>query len=234
MPLIDVEALLAEDEEEIKLGLPFRFGYSMKVNLNLQNSGNWTELNDGRRIWTLNIVSKGAYSINLAYDEFYIPEGGELYIYNIDKTVLQGPISSEHNTLNKKFATDLIQGESIILEYYEPYGAKGKGEIKISKIVHGYKNLFDKSLGGFGQSGNCNIDVNCPEGDTWQYESNSVAMILVGDDRICSGALVNNTCQNFIPYFLTANHCVQGENVGNWTFRFQYKSPSCGGGDDYL
>jgi hypothetical protein len=131
MPSVDVETLLAEDEEEIKSGLPFRFGYSLKVNLNLHNSGDWTELDDGSRIWTLNIVSKGAYSINLAYDEFYIPEGGELYIYNTDKTVLQGPITSEHNTPNGNFATDLIQGESIILEYYEPYGTEGNGKIKI-------------------------------------------------------------------------------------------------------
>ncbi|MBU8892816.1 MAG: trypsin-like peptidase domain-containing protein [Bacteroidales bacterium] len=233
MPSIDVEALLAEDEEEIKLGLPFRFGYSMQVNLNMRNSGNWTEFEDSNRIWTLNIVSKGAYSINLAYDEFYIPEGGQLYIYNMDKTVLQGPITSEYNTHNGNFATDLIQGESIILEYYEPYGVKEKGKIRISKVVHGYKNLFSETTGVFGQSDSCNIDVNCPEGQDWEDESNSVAMILVGDNRICSGALINNTCQDFIPYFLTANHCVQGENVGTWTFRFQYKSSTCGGGDDY-
>lgn len=85
----------------------------------------------------------------------------------------------------------------------------------------------------YGSSGSCNIDVNCPEGDDWQDESDAVAMILIDDTRWCSGCMVNNTNQDFTPYFLTANHCIQGQNVNNWTFRFQYKSPTCGGGDDY-
>jgi hypothetical protein len=126
MPSINRAALLAEDKEEIKLGFPFRFGYSFDVNLNLQNSGYWNELHNGNRVWTINIVSKGAYSINLAYNKFFIPDGGELYIYNEDKTILQGPITSKQNTPNLKFSTDLVQGESIILEYYEPIEVKEK------------------------------------------------------------------------------------------------------------
>jgi V8-like Glu-specific endopeptidase len=58
-------------------------------------------------------------------------------------------------------------------------------------------------------------------------------MIIVNNNRICSGALINNTCEDFIPYFLTADHCVIGQDVGNWTFRFQYKSTTCEGWDDY-
>jgi hypothetical protein len=40
MPIVDVDVLLEEDKEEMKLGLPFRFGHSMDVNINLMNSGN--------------------------------------------------------------------------------------------------------------------------------------------------------------------------------------------------
>ncbi len=214
MPKIDIDKLLAEDKTDKEAGLPYRFGREFKVNINLQNSGTWTEIQSGR-VWILKIVSHGAYSINLAYDKFYLPENSELYIYNEDKTVLQGPITSKNNTPNKQFASDLIEGSAIILEYFEPFEVKGKGVVSISKVVHAYRNLFSDATKGFGSSGSCNIDINCPEGQDWYAESNSVAMILVGDNRICSGAMINNTCQDFIPYFLTANHCVQGENVGN-------------------
>lgn len=234
MPYVDVKELLVEDEQERGLNLPFRFGVSIHAELDLDNSGIWTELPDGARIWALNIVSEGAYSISLSYKKFKLPVGSELYIYNGDKTVVQGPLNSTHNIDGGTFATDLIPGESIILEYYEPRAEKGKGKINIDKVIHGYKDIFEiSSLKAFGDSGDCQIDVNCPEGYDWQDESNSVAMIIVGNDRICSGALINNTCQDLTPYFLTANHCLTGVNVSDFTFRFQYKSPVCGGGDDF-
>jgi hypothetical protein len=169
----------------------------------------------------------------LAYSKFYLPENSQLYIYNEEKTVLQGPFTSENNTKDGTFSSDLVEGSAIILEYFEPYDVKEKPEISISKIVHAYLNLFPNSAKNYGSSGSCNIDINCPEGNAWLNESNAVAMILIGDTRWCSGCMVNNTNQNFIPYFLTANHCIEGQNVTNWSFRFQYKSPTCGGGDDY-
>ncbi len=58
-------------------------------------------------------------------------------------------------------------------------------------------------------------------------------MILIDDIALCSGCLINNTSYDFTPYFLTANHCVAGEDVGDWSFRFQYKSPTCNGEDGY-
>ncbi|MDZ4204111.1 MAG: hypothetical protein U1C46_04755, partial [Bacteroidales bacterium] len=143
LPKFDVDKLLAEDEAEKAAGLPFRFGYIFETNYSIKNSGQWTELSEGR-VWALQIVSKGAFSINLTYDKFYLPKGSHLYVYNSDKTVLQGPITSEHNTLDGQFATDLIQGSAIILEYFEPNEVKEKGIISISKVVHGYVNLFSE------------------------------------------------------------------------------------------
>lgn len=232
MPSFNVSQLLAEDELNKTLDLPYRFGYAFDVDYNMQNSGTWSEVENGR-IWSLKIVSDGAYSINLAYNKFYLPGNSRLYIYNEEKTVLQGPFTSENNTKDGTFSSDLVQGSAIILEYFEPDGFKESPNISISKIVHAYRNLFPTSTKGFGSSGDCNIDVNCPEGNAWQNESNAVAMILIGDTRWCSGCMVNNTAQDFTPHFLTANHCIEGQNVDNWAFRFQYKSPTCGGGDDY-
>jgi len=232
LPTLTVQELLAEDVKDRADGVPFRFGHIFDVSLNMENSGEWVELPDGR-VWSLKISSTAAHSINLVFDSFFLPKGSRLYLYNSDKNVLQGPITYEHNTHSGQFATDLIPGAEIILEYFEPLGIDGKGVISISKAVHGYINLFSNTSKGFGSSESCNIDINCPQGEDWEAESNAVAMIIVGSNRICSGALVNNACQDFIPYFLTANHCIEYQNVGNWLFRFGYKSPACGGGDGY-
>ena len=124
----------------------------------------------------------------------YIPKGGHLHIYNLENTVIQGPITWDNNTPDGHFATDLIPGSEIILEYFEPILVKEKGVISISKVIHGYINLFSDPSKSFGNSAPCNIDINCHEGNAWQSVSNSVAMIIVGSNRICSGALVNNAC----------------------------------------
>lgn len=141
MPSFEVDKLIAEDERNRDLDLPFRFGYAFEVDYNMQNSGTWTKVDSGR-VWSLKIISKGAYSINLAYSKFHLPENSRLYIYNEDKTVLQGPFTYENNTKDGTFSSDLVEGSAIILEYFEPYNVKEKPEISISKIVHAYRNLF--------------------------------------------------------------------------------------------
>ncbi|HEY0067566.1 MAG TPA: T9SS type A sorting domain-containing protein, partial [Flavisolibacter sp.] len=96
---------------------------------------------------------------------------------------------------------------------------------------YGYKQVFVQKLGGFGQSGSCNINVLCPQGTGWENERNSVAVVaLQNGSALCSGAMLNNTCNSNTPYFLTANHCFTangGQNVGNWRFYFQAWSSTC-------
>lgn len=129
-----------------------------------------------------------------------------------------GPITARENNKAGVFATDLIQGESIILELYEPLEIKEASILHINKVIHAYKDMFQAMSGGFGQSSSCNVNINCPAGNNWQQESNAVAMLLLANgDRFCSGALVNNAtnnCQNFVPNLLTAFHCLDN-NVDN-------------------
>jgi hypothetical protein len=230
MGYVDVEALLAEDSVQEEMGMPYRFGYPFSVGYNLENSGTWEILPDGGRLWRLKISSPGAYSINLIYDAFRLPDGAELFIYNEDRSMVLGAFTSQNNKPWSEFATGLVKGDVCILEYYEPADVEFPGVISISSVVHGYKNLFsykevDEAL-GFGSSGSCNNNVNCPEGLPWQDDKRAIAMILTsGGSRICSGSLVNNVRQDLTPYFLTANHCLGGETT--WIFMFNYESPTC-------
>jgi lysyl endopeptidase len=111
----------------------------------------------------------------------------------------------------------------------------GESVVQVGTIVHGYRSIVrraeqayeDANRGPFGNSGNCNINVNCPEGDPWQVEKRGVALIVNGSFAVCSGTLVNNTAQDGTPYFLTANHCLGGEN--NWIFYFNHETAGCTG-----
>ncbi len=230
MSPVDVPALLAEDRIEEEQGLPFRFGFPFEVSYSLDNSGTWTDLGDGGRIWRLRIESPGAYSINLIYDRYYLPEGAKLFLYNEDMSMIIGAFTARNNKDHGQFATGPVKGGVTILEYNEPAAVRGEGQISISRVIHGYKNIFSydvtKGVLDYGQSGSCNNNVNCPVGDPWQDEIRAVAMILTsGGSRLCSGSLINNVRQDETPYFLTANHCLGGETT--WIFMFNYESPGC-------
>ena len=114
MPAVDVQALLAEDELEKDKGIPFRFGAPIDVSLNLQNSGSWEILPDGSKLWRLKIISTGASTLNLMYDDFWLPEGAVLYLYNKDRKEIIGGFTKLNNKENGKFATGLTRGDEII------------------------------------------------------------------------------------------------------------------------
>ncbi len=227
---VDVEAYLAEDKIEQEQGMPFRFGAPFDVNYSLYNSGTWDELDDGSRIWRLEIKSPGAFSINLIYDYFYMPPGGKMFVYSADRQMVLGAFTERNNKDHGQFSTAPVKGDDCIVEYYEPAEVRGRGVIAIGRIVHAYRDIFDyggtKEADGFGSSGSCNNNVNCPVGAPWQDDKRAVAMVLLaGGTRWCSGSLVNNARQDGTPYFLTANHCLGSEST--WIIMFRYESPTC-------
>lgn len=230
MPSFDVKSLEAEDElNDKKNDRPYRFGFEHQVNLSFED-GEWNELNSGDKVWLLNVKSEGAKTLNFLFDEFHIPEGAKLYFYNKDKTDLLGAYTSSQNREDLQFGSWLINGDDVWIEYYEPANVDFRGQLHISKVVHGYRSIQDipelnKALN---DSAPCNQDVDCPVGtdfdDLKDELQKSVAMTIVGSSGFCSGALINNTSNEKKQYFLTANHCL-GSSVGNWAFRFNWVSP---------
>lgn len=229
MPKIDLAALKAEDALNESNKQVYRFGKSIEVSLNLDNSGVWQTLPNGDKLWRLQIHSKDAKSINLIYSDFYLPKGGKLFLYNANRSEVLGAFTSKNNKSYRKFSTSLLKGDKTILEYYEPANVAGKGVIQISEVIHGYRSFQRKIEKGYGDSGDCNVNVNCMDGNDWQVQKRSVAMIIAGGKRDCTGALVNNVRQDGTPYFLSANHCLpnNSEEIETWLFVFNYESPTC-------
>lgn len=226
MPSFDLAALMNEDlVNDQRKDIPWRFGYNFSVNLNPDNSGIWEITENGNRLWRLKIFSKKAVSMNIIFGEYVIPEGGKVFVYNENGTHILGAFTYRNNLPHRKLGVDLIPGDAIIVEYFEPSTVAGKGKLMIEQVTHGYRGS-PSSAKDFGDSGPCNNNVVCPEGAPWQDQIRASAMNLVNGNTWCSGALVNNTCQDGTPYYLTANHCLSG-SVASWVFRFNYESPTC-------
>jgi hypothetical protein len=119
MPVLNMALINQEDKSDEANGLPPRFGYPHPVNYNLTNSGEWTTLANGDKIWRLHIESAAALSINLLYDKFWLPEGVKLFIYSQDKTKHIGAFTAANNkgskTVLRGFATGLIYSDKITL-----------------------------------------------------------------------------------------------------------------------
>ena len=228
LPAFDIQKFIEEDEMERTSSQqkPYRFANPISVDFNMNTHGTWNINDDGSSIWQFRIESPGAHSLNLIYDRFNIPEGAEFFVYSEDREMVLGAFTNYNHKPHGGFSTAPIVGDAIILEYNEPASPEFSGEISIDIVAHDYRDVFFNEERGYGDSGSCNNNVNCAVGDDWRDEIRSVAMILTsGGSRLCTGSLVNNTSQDLAPYFLTANHCLGGNN--SWIFMFNYESPSC-------
>ncbi len=237
-PPLDMTKIEKEDEIADERERLLRFGYRHSVNYNLNNSGVWYKLPNGDKLWQLEIICPNALSINLSYDQFWLPEGGKFFVYSKDRKQTIGAFTSRNNkgdNLNiRGFATELIYGSDIILEYYQPKEVGTNAIISIGNIIHGYRHvLFEER--SFGDAGECMVNVNCEEGQNWQNEKNAIARILLEDTYSLSGSLINSTDFSETPYFLTANHAVkdvqkdaaEDSNLDNTIFYWNYEAPGC-------
>lgn len=236
MPGLDVAAVAAEDDAKAaKDGTFMRTGRLIDMDIDLQTHGNWTNLPNGDRIWRVFIQSQGALAMNVYFDKYWLPEGAKLHVYSPDKKQVLGGYTSFNNHSSGLFATELIHDDALVVEYYEPYLARGTGQLKIGQVGHTYRT------GGFGSSDPCQVNVNCsPEGDNKAEQRDAVARILVtvqAGQGWCSGAMVNNTNNDCTPYFLTAMHCgtdganlTSAANFNQWVFYFNYQSNTCSNG----
>lgn len=228
MPSFDLQAVMqANAANELNKVGPYMFGYEHQVSYNLNNSGTWSVLPNGDRVWRLKVKSEGALSLNFVFSDFFIPEGGSLHLFNTEKSHVVGAYTSANNNVNNELGTGLIKGEEGVIEYYEPKSVSGEGRLLLTMIVHGYRDINNfYSEKALNDAGGCNMDAICPDGDDWRDEIRSVARIVNGGG-VCTGTMVNNTAEDGTPYFLTANHC-SPQGMGSFVFQFKYESPSCG------
>ncbi|MFC7356772.1 T9SS type A sorting domain-containing protein [Jejudonia soesokkakensis] len=244
LPVLDLASVIAEDEiNDRDKSQPWRYGITRPLTLDVLNTGTWTDLPNGARLWQIAINSPSAINISVNYDNFFLPEGARLHMYNIDRSDISKTYTKNENRENNLLGSWFIEGETIIIEYYEPDTVQEVVQLKIGSIIHGYRlgQLQDYINGegrGLNDSGDCNYDVNCPIGSDFDEKKEilkkTVALLNLGNGYLCSASLINNTREDKTPYLLTANHCLEGSDPAFWSIRLNWTSPNpvCGTGDD--
>jgi len=213
---------------------PYHFGKNFPVNIDIKKDGKVLQNTDSTTIYLIGLQSKGAFSLSLMFIRFQLPEKARLFVINPEKNHFLGAYTSRNNKKAGNLAIQPVKGDKIYIEYTE-HVQNDEGELVLGTLSHHYKDIFNQNAlkdSRFGSSGDCNIDINCPEGDDYQHLKHAICRILINGNTFCTGTLINNTAENGKPYILTANHCIDNQQAAESVVAvFNYESPYCSGND---
>lgn len=216
-------------------GCLYHIGTFIEDSYNSNNVGEWFSIDD-YDVYIAKFRVGEAYGTNISFSNINIPEGGKLFFYNGSKQTVLGYYDCNNILEDGSFSFEPLFGNVIYLEYYN---LKSDISKDFNFTIDGFSYFFEsnffntKQTLNFGDSGNCHVNINCPEGNSLKNISDAVVKILIlGSNNyyVCTGTLMNNTNEDRTPYLLTAWHCAQNTRPGEfkkWTFYFKYESPSC-------
>ncbi|MGI6046517.1 MAG: T9SS type A sorting domain-containing protein [Petrimonas sp.] len=237
MPSFDVQQAVLRSEKEGKRFKSLEFAHKFHVFLRPDNSGITFTTLDNRKIWRVGIRSRNAYSLNILFSKFRLPEGAKVFVYNTNQSEILGSYTQKNNTDLNLLPIQPISGDEIIVEYQEPINAAFKGEIEIGEVNHDFRGIFRASEPRDPQQ-SCHPNIVCYPEDI--QPGSGVVVLLINGTTFCTGSLVNNSANDGTPYLLTATHCINRDYdarflanrkydivAGTIVAFFGYQSPVC-------
>ena len=226
IPALDFDALLDEDRGQEDKSVPYRFALAEDVDYSPDNSGKWSNLQNGDRIWVLGLDCQNALAVGLTFGHLELPRGGRMYIYSEDHRDFIGPFSSADNT-TMPVGTPPVAGSRIIIEYYEPYAFRGYGEFSLRSVARSYRNIRDFSDS---EESECFefLDGTQFSNDVTNASSSVLMMIVENGQRIATSTLINNTSNDGTPYVMTSVNALLGL-PSSWVFLFDVTRNRCFG-----
>lgn len=213
-------------------------GLPMTADISFQKSGSWLDLPGGDRLWQLEMESPGAAGLLLIFDLFLLPDGGKLWVSDENGEQLIGAFTEKSCLPSGKMTIGPVRGEYARLEYFEPAAAKNQGQINLNRVDF----IFNKTAVsggaessmpfGFGGSLGCHININCPDGASFQSEKKGVAralMVVTAGTVFCTGTMLNQSSASKKPFLMTAFHCIDGFSplFDQCKFDFKYEGAGC-------
>jgi len=218
-------------------GTLMKMGIHRPVADNALSAGAWVTTSEGQPLWRMALRSPGSLGMRVEFRNFNVGNG-KVWLYDGAQAV--GPYTSRGTFGNGQFWTNTILSETVTIEY-EPEA--GRPETPLPFAIHTISHRATLAvptrrgvLGGAqaaaakDPAASCNLDPNCyPE---WQPAMSMVSALLFEDDGAeygCSGSAVATRDDSFIPYLLTAGHCIHDEQAARsletfWT----YQTSACG------
>lgn len=249
LPGLTVEEIkrLQQTDGSNERGLRVGIGRDISDSFGEASGWNWVAV-DGGKVAYLGVTSPGAVRIRAQLQVGELPEGVELRFFAPTETAtVYGPFTRTELANQPKdaagktlFWSPSVAGDALKVEVFLPDEVEPAAiQVGIPQLSHIVLDpLSGKSQNGVleANTASCFIDAACltPE---WQQIGRSAGGYFYHDDQdghtgFCSGTLVNTTVGNKVPYFLTANHCVDSATeASSMNFFWQYANSACGSND---
>ena len=236
---LDMAKVIKEDQAMTET---VRFAAPLNQSIDPATEGTWTALPNGDQLWELELRVANALGLFVVFENFNLPAGAKLFGYHPQTKEKLGAYTERNNKPHGEFMLGMITGKVLRLEYLVPAASVGprlKAPFKIKKLYVAYNtdhmvpsDYEFKTYDGFGDAMDCNININCTQGNAWQdHKRGVVRMLRVFEEGIgwCTGSLINNTNQDGTPYILSGFHCIAGftPNLNLWRFDFNYEFSGC-------
>jgi hypothetical protein len=194
-------------------------------------------------VWTMTVEAPGALATCLYFDDFHVPAGARLWFETPQgryaETWVEGPVTSFENNDHRRWTNNEVPGDALVLIYEAPVGLTEAAALRVCGVGYFARHqrfpepwLTSTERGG---SEACQVDVNCPEGDSWECEKDAVVKLRItqaGGIFLCSGSMVNNTAKDCRQLMLSSFHCADDAEDDDWPFfkvQFNYEFYDCGG-----
>ncbi len=227
LPIQDNVKLRDKANRQPKNG-PLTFAEPINTDFKINQRGTWESIEGDRQVWRLRVKSPGAYSLNLGFEEFYLPPSAVMFLSDADKTHVIGPLTADDNEDHRQWWSPVIPGDDIVIEIQIDSEDRSDLVANLTKVNHDFSGF------GAALSGSCNVDVICDEDDGFelinQYRDliNSVGMYSINGFNACSGSLINTTENDCTPYFLTAFHCeLRQSNAATVVVYWNFENSTC-------
>ncbi len=173
------------------------------------------------KVYRVGLHSENAKGIALFFDRFLLPEGGKLFVYNPDQSIVYGAFTSENNNKENKLLIRPLPSDSIVVEYQEPFDATFEADLHLSQATHELRGV-----NSFMASNECSPHAT-HEDKTEKLRQSVCLLFMVGDVQSFwgTGALINNAEHK--PYVFTAGHNLTKASLATKTvYYFNYEVPA--------
>lgn len=215
-------------------GDPFPEARLYNLNVNMDTIGRWKSLKNGSNTWIMEIEAPEAKGFFISFNDFYLPEGSLLYVYNRDNHKDAVVYSHKNNPWGGPYSIENLAGDNVVLEYLKGPSVIENPILEFRDLGYKYITGLDNELPGFDLLSNtCMPNIDCSVGEYWQNQKKGVLRIRVNRNdgsSLCSGTLINNVNNDKTPYVLSAEHCfpnMTAQEIANTEFYFEYESPTC-------
>ena len=204
------------------------------------HDGGLLEISDaGDLVWGAQVRVEGAHRLRLGLSRVDLPASARIWVYG-ETAESAGPFGTELASKDGALWTPSVGGEAIYVEITIPGGdLSRKWEVTLDAVLElvpldaDGEPLSSQSMAPVATD--CLIDAECVDATTFdviepvRHAIARIQYIKGSSGYLCSGGLlVDTVSSSTIPYFLTANHCIDSQTVASTLEAFwDYYADSC-------